>query len=376
MADEYDVAIVGASIGGCAAATFLARKGARVALVERRPDPGAWKTMCTHFIQASATPTIERLGLIDEIEAAGGVHNGIVAWTPWGWVEPDPPSDYRYPRYGYDIRREKLDPMIRGLAAETDGVDVMLGETVTGLLGQNGRPEGIRTADRNREEREIRARLVVGADGRDSVVAKMANVPGRVMPHGRFGYFAYYSNLPLVSGEKSLFWFTDPDIMYAFPQDEDLTLLAVFLTKDHQTWFKRNLEANFEACFRGLPRAPDLSKAKRESKVLGRLELPNVQRPAGRRGLAFVGDAAMAADPVWGIGCGWAFQSGEWLAEEVGDALTAGAPDEAVDAGIERYRKRHRRELMGHFMITSDYATGRRFSPFEHLLFGGAARSK
>jgi 2-polyprenyl-6-methoxyphenol hydroxylase-like FAD-dependent oxidoreductase/pimeloyl-ACP methyl ester carboxylesterase len=376
MAHEYDVAIAGASIGGCTAATLLARRGARVALVERRPDPAAWKATCTHFIQASATPTLERLGLTDRIEAEGGVHNGIVAWTPWGWVAPDPPEDYRYPRYGYDIRREKLDPMLRSLATETDGVDVILGETVTGLLGENGRPEGIRTADRNRREREISARMVVGADGRDSVIARMANVRGRVLPHGRFGYFAYYSNLPLVSGERSLFWFTDPDVMYAFPQDDDLTLLAVFLTKDHQSWFKRNLEANFEACFRGLPRAPDLANAKRESKVLGRLELPNVQRPAGRPGLAFVGDAAMAADPVWGVGCGWALQSGEWLAEETGDALASGAKPAEVDAAIERYRKRHRRELLGHFMVTSDYASGRRFTPFERLLFGGAAKDR
>jgi pimeloyl-ACP methyl ester carboxylesterase len=215
---------------------------------------------------------------------------------------------------------------------------------------------------------------VVAADGRDSQVARMAGVRARVLPHGRFGYFAYYENLPLVSGERTLFWFLDPDIAYAFPQDDGLTLLAVFLTKDHQSWFKRDLEANFEGYFRGLPRAPDLSKAKRVSKILGRLDLPNAQRPAARPGLAFVGDAAMSADPVWGVGCGWGLQSGEWLAEEVGGTLASGASDEAVDAALDRYRKRHRRELMGHYLLTSDYATGRRFSGLERLIYSGAAR--
>src|SRR5690242_11600678 len=66
---KYDAAIVGASIAGCTAATFLARRGARVALVERRPDPEAWKPMCTHFLQASSTPTLKRLGLVEQIEA-------------------------------------------------------------------------------------------------------------------------------------------------------------------------------------------------------------------------------------------------------------------------------------------------------------------
>ncbi|MGO8779768.1 MAG: FAD-dependent oxidoreductase [Rhodomicrobium sp.] len=70
---EYDAAIVGASIAGCSAAIFLARNGAKVALIERDPDPAAYKKVCTHFIQASATPTIERLGLAEAIEAAGGV---------------------------------------------------------------------------------------------------------------------------------------------------------------------------------------------------------------------------------------------------------------------------------------------------------------
>ena len=43
--------------------------------------------------------------------------------------------------------------------------------------------------------------------------------------------------------------------------------------------------------------------------MLGKLDLPNVIRPAARPGVAFVGDAALASDPLWGVGCGWAFQS-------------------------------------------------------------------
>jgi menaquinone-9 beta-reductase len=371
---DYDAVVVGASIGGCTAATFLARKGARVALVERRPDPAAWKVMCTHFIQPSATPVLERLGLTEAIEAAGGVRNGLEIWSRYGWVRPDPGDDFPYPKYGYDIRREKLDPLMRQLAADTPGVDLLLGETVSDLLFSNGRPSGVRVADRQRDEREISARLVVAADGRDSALARMAGARARVLPHGRFGYFAYYEDLPLVSGERTLFWFLDPDIAYAFPQDDGLTLLAAFMTKDRQSWFKRDLEANFEGYFRGLPRAPDLSKAKRVSKVLGRLELPNTYRRAGRPGIAFVGDAAMSADPVWGVGCGWAMQSGEWLAQEVGDSLAAGSSDAELDAAVDRYRRRHRRELFGHYLLTSDYSTGRRMNPMERLLFSAGAK--
>ncbi|MDQ3644808.1 MAG: alpha/beta fold hydrolase [Actinomycetota bacterium] len=373
---DYDVAVVGASIGGCTAATLLGRAGARVALLERRPDPAAYKTMCTHFIQASATPTIERLGLAERIEAAGGVRNGLEMWTPYGWIRPQLGDDYRHPRYGYDIRREKLDPMLRELAAESPGVELMPGQTVTALLGPNGRPTGVRAVDRERRSRDIRARVVVAADGRDSGVARMAGVPARVKSHGRFGYFAYYRDLPLVSGDRTLFWFLDPDVAYAFPQDDGVTLMATFQTKDRMSWVKRDIEANFEGCFQGLPQAPDLKEGERISKVLGKLEMPNTTRPAGKPGLAFVGDAAMAADPLWGVGCGFAFQSGEWLAEELAGALGPAASTARVDAALDRYRKRHRRQLLGHYLLTSDYATGRRFTPLERLLLAAAVKDE
>jgi menaquinone-9 beta-reductase len=373
---DYDVAVVGASIAGCTVATLLGRAGARVALLERRPDAASYKTMCTHFIQPSATPTIERLGLAERIEAAGGVRNGLEVWTRYGWIRPRLGDDYPHPRYGYDIRRQKLDPMLRELAVETPGVELMLGQCVTELVRSNGRPTGVRAVDRERHERDVTARVVVGADGRDSDIARMAGVRARVKPHGRFAYFAYYRDLPLVSGDRTLLWFLDPDVAYAFPQDDGITLMACFQTKDRLSWFKRDCEANFEAYFQGLPGAPDLASGERISKVLGKLDMENTMRPAGRPGLAFVGDAAMAADPVWGVGCGWAFQSGEWLAKGLAGALRGDASDEAVDAAIERYRKRHRRRLLGHYLSTSDYSSGRRFNPLDRLLFSAGAKDE
>jgi flavin-dependent dehydrogenase/pimeloyl-ACP methyl ester carboxylesterase len=375
-ADEYDVVVVGASIAGCTAATLLGRTGARVAVLEQRSDPTAYKTICTHFIQASATPTLESVGLAERIEAAGGVRNGFQLWSRYGWVQPEIGEDYPFPRYGYDIRREKLDPMVRDLAAETPGVELLFGQTVTGVIQPNGRPTGVRAVDRERGEHEIGARVIVAADGRDTDIARLAGVRARVMPHNRFGYFAYYRDLPLDSGERSMMWLLDPDVAYAFVQDGGLTLLATFQTKDRMSWFKRDYAANFEAVFRGLPSAPDISKAERTSKILGKLDMPNKVRPAARPGLAFVGDAAMAADPLWGVGCGWAFQSGGWLGEELGEALAGSPSDKDLDAALERYRKRHRGELMAHFFMTSDYATGRRFNPMERMIFSAGAKDQ
>jgi menaquinone-9 beta-reductase len=177
---DYDVAVVGASIAGCTVATLLGRAGARVALLERRPDAASYKTMCTHFIEPSATPTIERLGLAERIEAAGGIRNGFELWTRYGWIRPRLGDDYQHPRYGYDIRRQKLDPMLRELAVETPRVELMPGQSVTALVRSNGRPTGVRAVDRERQERDVAARVVVGADGRDSDIARMSGVRARV----------------------------------------------------------------------------------------------------------------------------------------------------------------------------------------------------
>ena len=62
---------------------MFALAGARVALVERRPDPGAYKVVCTHQILSSAVPTIERLGLASLIEARGAVRTHVEMWSPF-----------------------------------------------------------------------------------------------------------------------------------------------------------------------------------------------------------------------------------------------------------------------------------------------------
>jgi menaquinone-9 beta-reductase len=167
---DFEAVIVGASVAGCTAARLYAERGARVALVEKRPDIDAHKTVCTHFIQSSATSTIEKLGLAPLIEERGAVRNSVDLWTPYGgWIphRGDTP-------YGYNVTRRVLDPLLRRMTADTPGVELMLGATATALI-----PGGVVVEDRARARRELRGRLVVAADGRDTRLARMAGVPGR-----------------------------------------------------------------------------------------------------------------------------------------------------------------------------------------------------
>ncbi len=361
----FDVVVVGASIGGCTAARLFAQRGARVALIERRPDPDAYKTVCTHYIQPSATPTIERLGLAGPLAERGAVRSTLDMWTPYGgWIRHRGATTP-----GYNVTRRVLDPLLRRMTAQTPGVEVLSGWTATGLLGGD-RPTGVVAQDLHRSRREVHGRLLVAADGRDSPIARLAAVPGRVRPHSRFFYWAYWRGVPSAD-DRSRMWFMEPDCAYAFPNEDGLCLVLVAPHRDRLAEFRENLEGAYLRFVAGLPDGPDLSRATRESRIIGKLDLPNVMRTAARPGLAFVGDAALASDPLWGVGCGWAFQSAEWLVDATADAVAGGDPH-ALDVALDRYRRTHLLRLGPHHAMIADLATARRANPLERALYRAA----
>jgi flavin-dependent dehydrogenase len=361
----FDVAIAGASIAGCTAARLFALAGARVALVERRPDPAAYKVTCTHQIQSSAVPTIERLGLAPSLEQAGAVRSRAAAWTPYGgWLRfpADAPP-------GYGISRRSLDPIVRELAVGTAGVEYFPGQTVIRLLGDRDRAEGVEVQRPDRTRRTLRAKLTVAADGRDSTIARLARVPARVRPHNRFVYFAYWHGVRSPQNEARV-WMLDPDAAAVFPNEDGLTVIAAVPHKARLPEFRPDPEAAYGRMVGELPDGPELAGAERVSKLIGKLEVPNKMRPAARPGVAFVGDAALATDPLFGVGCGWAFQSAEWLVDETRSALLDHG---GLDLALGRYRRAFRRRLGPHHMQIADYSTGRPMRLNERITFRAAA---
>ncbi|HEX2129669.1 MAG TPA: NAD(P)/FAD-dependent oxidoreductase [Solirubrobacterales bacterium] len=365
---RYDVAIAGASLAGCAAARLFAQTGARVVLVERQPELDAYKVTCTHAIQPSASGAIERLGLAPLLDRAGAVRIRPALWTPYGgWVQftSDGPT-------GYGITRRRLDPMLRRLAIETDGVDYLPGQTVVGLLGDGERAAGLVTEARDGTRTELPARLTVAADGRYSTVARLAGVRARILPNKRFAYFAYWRGVRPRTDEARI-WFLEPDGAAVFPNEDGLTLIAVIAHDPRLPEFRADLEGEYHRIIDGLADGPDLGAAQRESKLMGKLSMPNKFRPAGGRGLAFVGDAALAADPLFGVGCGWAFQTAEWLVERTAPALNDRG---ALDRALRRYRHTILRRLGPHHLQMSDYSTGRRMRLDERTVIRAATRDR
>jgi 2-polyprenyl-6-methoxyphenol hydroxylase-like FAD-dependent oxidoreductase len=366
--NQFDVAVIGASLAGCATAALLGRAGLRVALIDKHAGEDAYKRLCGHYIQASATPVIERLGLTEAVEAAGGVRNGVDLWTRWGLIaSPEPPHERPY---GYSIRRAKLDPMIRRLAIDTPGVEYLPRMEAVSLLGGDV-VTGVELRDRARRPLRVSAPLVVGADGRNSTVARLAGASERRAANERFCYMAYFTGVGLPPGSRGRFWALDPDVAIAAPNDDGVTILAAFLHKRRLAEFRRDRGGMLRELFAALPEPPALTGAELADKVVGYTDYELVLRDATPRpGLALVGDAALTSDPVMAIGCGWAFQSAAWLADATAPAL-AGA--ETLASALRRYRRARRPLASHHRMLVAD-ARGRRMNPIQRLLFSSATR--
>jgi 2-polyprenyl-6-methoxyphenol hydroxylase-like FAD-dependent oxidoreductase len=263
------------------------------------------------------------------------------------------------------LRRHRLDPMMRDLAASTPGVELLMGHPVTGLVEHGRRIEGVVARPADGGEVTVPARLVVGADGHRSRVAELAGVRATQADNARFLFWGYYRGVRLGAPGRAAVWFVDPDVAVAVPTDDDLYLLGAFPTKARLAEFEADRLGALEAFIAALPGGPDLADAERASKAVGTSDYPLVRRsPTPRPGLALVGDAATASDPVPAVGCCWAFRSAEWLADATIPALQAQRP---LGPALRDYRRRHRFVDRHDRLIRAD-ARGQSPNPIQRAL--------
>ena len=335
----YDVVIAGAGIAGCTAAVLYGRAGLRVALVERSASPHAYKVVCGHFVLGGARDTLTRAGFWQPMLDEGAVvSRSVAAWTAAGWIVPR--ADAGVPPV-ISLRRVKLDPLLRRLASATPGVDVLFGHAVTALVeGSRGRVAGIVTTTPDGTQHELRGRLVVGADGHHSTVARAASVPEDIAPNQRFLFWGYYRGVRTSGPGDTQVWLLDPDIAVCCRTDDDLVQVGVFPAKARFAEFAADRVSAFQRFVASLPEGPQLDQATRVGKLIGTTDYPCVRRePTPRPGLALIGDAATASDPVPAVGCGWALRSAEWLVDATLPALTG---DQPLGRALRLYRRNRR----------------------------------
>ncbi len=326
---DYDAVVVGASLAGSTAATFLARAGARVALVEQRPDPVAFKRICSHFIQSSAVPTLERLGLLERMIQAGALRSRVASGRA-GVGSTSPPAIPRRAASTYDANM--LDPLAREIAAETPGVELMLGRTVEELLHDGVAVVGVTRAT------PLARRCGCGRDSWSAPTGATRAWPSSPASSARPCATAASPTAATAKGPPPPAHPTPPCgcSTRRWPPPSPPTTASsstpCMLTMDRLPEFRADPARALVKFVSGIPEAPPILASRlfeepsQGPPVQGRIDMTNIAHTPTAPGLALVGDAALAIDPLWGVGCGWAFQSGEWLADSVAPALLGASP--------------------------------------------------
>ena len=166
--NRYDAIVVGGRCAGSPTAMLLARKGYKVLVVDRATFPS--DTLSTHIVHPPGVASLRRWGLLDLVTSTGcpPIHTYAFDFGPFT-ISGAPGTDETPVAYG--PRRTVLDKLLVDAAAEA-GAEVMEGFTVEEVLTEDGRVTGVRGHGGRGGTVTERARVVVGADGRHSLVAR------------------------------------------------------------------------------------------------------------------------------------------------------------------------------------------------------------
>lgn len=232
-----------------------------------------------------------------------------------------PPQDPGTVGYCLSVRREPLDEMLVRRACATANVELLEGTRLIEVVHKDGRVAGARLAT-PQGERLTRARVVVGADGRHSLVAQqVAAAYERDDPPYRALYYRYlsgFSGVAKLSPDAAEFSSLGDELAYVFPSDSGLCCVALSINRADYLSMRRSLASGFEehlSKHKGIWQR--FERAKVESKLFGSRPEPNYVRIPVGTGWALVGDAGMHQDPWTGQGIDMASMHATFLAEEL-----------------------------------------------------------
>jgi flavin-dependent dehydrogenase len=333
---SYDVIVVGARCAGSPTAMLLARKGYRVLLVDRATFPS--DIFRLHIIGGSGVCKLAEWGLLDRVLDTNcpPIHRVTMMFG-------DFPLGGRPPGLGdaplsLAPRRVILDDLLVRAAVEA-GAELREGHPVEDLLWEDGRVVGIKAHTKSGTTVAERARIVVGADGVHSLVARLVQAPVlRDVPPQTFGYWAYWSEVP-IDGLEIMYFPERRRFVVAAPTNDGLSLVAVQGAIADFRAFRADIPAGYHDA---ISLAPDLAErvagGHQAERFRGTADLPNIVRRPHGPGWALVGDAGYHQDPILAQGILDAFRDADLLADAIDQGLAGHEPLDAALAGYERRR--------------------------------------
>ena len=329
----YDVVIVGARCAGSPLAMLLAKRGHRILLVDRAHFPS--DTMSTHFIQLPGMARLKRWGLVDRLfETNCPPIKGAVLDFQGQVIEVDFPPLEGVP--GLAAPRRTVFDEILVRAAVDAGAELVEGVSVDSLRFDGARVGGIE-GHTSEGPFTAEARFVVGADGRNSVVAREVKAEyARYFKPQTSGYYSYFSDVDVPSTEMYL---NEDTIGVSFPTNDGLTVVAVEWTNSRFGDLKKDIEGNFLAAVDKFGTLGERVRAgARAERFVGAADIPLFLRRAHGPGWALCGDACYHKDPAPADGISDAFRAADLLVDALDTVLSESSSEEEA---LSTYENRH-----------------------------------
>jgi len=325
MAHPYNAIVVGARCAGSPAAMLLARKGYKVLVVDRATFPS--DTISTHILHPLGAAALARWGLLERLTATGcpAIHTYTYDFGPFTLAgapgTPDAPV-------AYCPRRTILDKLLVDAAADA-GAEIRENVIVEEIVQENGRVVGIRGRSKGGAAVVERADIVIGADGRQSLVAETLRPEHyHEKPPLLAGYYSYWSNLPMDGRFET---YIRPNRGFAAaPTHDGLTLIVLGWPYAEFDANKRDVEGNYLKTLEGVPHfMARVRAATRESPISGAC-VPNYFRKPFGPGWALIGDAGYNKDPITAQGISDAFRDARQCSMAIDAWLNGGSTYEAA----------------------------------------------
>lgn len=320
-----DVVVVGAGPAGAAAAILLAERGHAVTLLDKAAFPRP--KICGEYLSPESARVLDRLGVLKAVDAAGAQPlAGMRITAPDGTV-----LDGRYPTsgrwrgyrdHGLAIRRTVFDRILVERARALP-VDLRERHRVTGVVVEAGAVVGVEAEDAEGGSVQIRSRLVVGADGRASVVAHALGLRRRHRLR-RLALIRHVSGIADLGGRGEIY-VDPPDYSILNPVAPGIVNLSLVVPLAHARPYRGRMETFFDARMKQLRYLPPRLTGMRPEgplMIMGPLAYHVDEPRVG--GVLLAGDAAGFYDPFTGEGLYTALRSAEMLAEAAQPALERG----------------------------------------------------
>jgi flavin-dependent dehydrogenase len=349
MTKEYDAIVVGARCAGAPLAMLLARRGYRVLAVDRASFPS--DTLSTHVAHPRAVHALDRWGLAGRLAATGCPPVDTYLFDFGAVAIAGSPGVPEAP-LAYCPRRTVLDQLLVEAAADA-GAEVREGFSVDRIRIERGRVVGIDGRTEGRPRVAERAKVVIGADGRGSIVADAVHPPRyRERPPLLAPYYAYWSGLPMNGRFET---YVRPHRGFAAaPTHDGLTVVIAAWPYAEFAANKKDVAAAYLATIGLVPEfAERLGNARRESRLAG-APTPNFFRKPYGPGWALVGDAGYLKDPITGQGIQDAFRDAELCAIALDAAFSGALPYEEAMGEYQRVRDE---EVSAMYELTCQLAT-------------------